>query len=291
MGIPHLTVDLSGAFFGEVVQHFIDEYEAARTPNPCVRCNSSLRFSELAALADRLGLAWIATGHYARVLEGEGRLRRGRDARKDQSYVLAQVDPFLISRTLLPLGELTKDVTRALAREAGLDVHDRAESQEICFIPDDDYRRFLRERLGDRPGRLVTEGGLVVGEHRGHYNFTVGQRKGLGVSGPQPYYVLALADRDVVVGPAEAADVRRIWVEGVIWHSPVRPDRGAAQLRSTGRAVGAWARMETHDRLLLVLDEAERGVAPGQTAVLYQDDLVVAAGVVSRTDAGAGGGA
>jgi tRNA-uridine 2-sulfurtransferase len=287
LGIPHLTVDLSPEFYREVVSHFVEEYAAARTPNPCVRCNSSLRFAELARLADRLGLAWVATGHYARLGDDGRRLERGRDPRKDQSYVLARVDPGLLTRARFPLGDLTKDQTRALARSAGLEVHDAPESQEICFIPDDDYRRFLRERLGERPGRLVDTEGAVVGQHRGFYNFTVGQRRGLGLAAPEPYYVVALKEDDVVVGPAQATEVRRVWVQDLVLHRPQVPARAHIQVRSSGRPVPASNRLVAPDRLLVVLDEPIQGVAPGQTAVLYEGEAVAVAGVITAAERGA----
>lgn len=282
LGIPHLTVDLSGAFFEEVVEHFIGEYAAARTPNPCVRCNAALRFAELARLADRLGLAWIATGHYAR--SGPEGLRRGLDPVKDQSYVLSRVEPALLRRARFPLGELHKAQTRELARAAGLEVHDSPESQEICFIPDDDYRRFLKERLGERPGSLVTEEGRVVGTHRGLYNFTVGQRRGLGVPGPEPFYVVALApDREeVVVGPGIAADVHRVVVRDLVRHVDQLPSQAEAQLRSMGGPVRASV-SDASEEVRLELHQAARGIAPGQTAVLYEGDRVLAAGVIAAT--------
>jgi tRNA-specific 2-thiouridylase len=292
LGIPHFTVDLSDRFFEEVVQHFISEYAAARTPNPCVRCNAALRFQELRALADRLGLAWIATGHYARQEKAAGsdpegagrRLRRARDSAKDQSYVLAQVAPHLLSGARFPLGGLSKPETRARAREAGLAVHDSPESQEICFVPDDDYRRFLRERLGERPGRLVTAQGEILGEHRGLYNFTVGQRKGLGLGGPRPYYVVALRPdtAQVVVGTSEEARTTALRVVDLVRHQPHLPAQGEAQLRSSGAAVPA-AIEDRGECLILRLSEPVRGVAPGQAAVLYDGDEVLAAGVISET--------
>jgi tRNA-specific 2-thiouridylase len=243
-----------------------------------------LRFSELVALADRLGLEWIATGHYARLVGDSGRLRRGRDAAKDQSYVLSRVPRALLRRTLFPVGELSKTDTRLLARQARLPVHDSPESQEICFIPDDDYRRFLRERLGDRPGAVVTPEGSVVGEHRGLYNFTVGQRRGLGLSGPRPYYVVALQaeTEELVVGTAEAAETRRVWVSALVRHADVIPPAGIVQLRSSGGTSSAIV-LEEGEELVLELSKPVRGVAPGQTAVLYEQDEVVAAGLIGRT--------
>jgi tRNA-specific 2-thiouridylase len=284
LGIPHLTIDLSERFYREVVEYFVEEYSVARTPNPCVRCNAALRFEELSSLAERLGLAWTATGHYARLKQPGGRLLRGLDSRKDQSYVLSRVPPELLTHVRFPLGDMTKPEARALARRAGLAVHDSPESQEICFVPDDDYRRFLRERLGDRPGELVTGKGDIVGQHRGLYNFTVGQRKGLGLSGPHPYYVVALrAEEDrVVVGSREEVEVGSLRVQDLVRHQAVLPATGEAQLRSTGGVVAARIEDRGPD-LVLQLDQTVRGVAPGQTAVIYEAERVLAAGTIVQT--------
>ena len=286
LGLPHLTVDLSERFCAEVVDYFVDEYRQARTPNPCVRCNAVLRFSALTAVADRLGLAYIATGHYARLTGEPPQLTRGADAHKDQSYVLAQVPPALLARARFPLGHLDKSETRALAKQAGLEVHDSPDSQEICFIPDDDYRRFLRVRLESNPGDIVDVEGRIRGQHAGLYNFTIGQRRGLGISGPHPLYVVALRseERQVVVGPAEGTDVHEVCVGGVVRHGadPAPWQSLTAQVRSTGGAVEVKCRVEG-DCLVLHLGAAVRGVAPGQTAVVYAGDRVVLAGTICDT--------
>lgn len=284
LGIPHFTVDLAGPFYTEVVEYFVREYADGRTPNPCVRCNGSLRFGELVSLADRMGLGSVATGHYARLVGEPPQLQRGVDPRKDQSYVLARVPPRILRRALFPLGHLNKPEVRAIAREAGLEAHDAVESQEICFIPDDDHRRFLRERLGDRPGDITDPEGNVLGRHVGIYNFTVGQRRGLGVAGGQPLYVTAvLSSNDTVVAaPWRALAVDTIVVDDVVRHVPHLPARVWAQLRSSGRPI----RSELHDRgasLVLHLTEPEAGVAPGQTAVLYSETAVVASGTIVST--------
>ncbi|MBC7294609.1 MAG: tRNA 2-thiouridine(34) synthase MnmA, partial [Thermoleophilia bacterium] len=171
LGIPHFTVDAVSLFGESVVEYFVAEYAAGRTPNPCAKCNARLRFPLLRNLADRLGLAWVGTGHYARLTGEPPRLARGRDRRKDQSYVLAEVDPSLLERCVFPLGEMTKRQVRHLAAERGIVGYEAPESQEICFIPDNNYRRFLRTRLGDRPGLIVDTQGEMRGRHRGTYGF------------------------------------------------------------------------------------------------------------------------
>ncbi|MCZ7662000.1 MAG: tRNA 2-thiouridine(34) synthase MnmA [Thermoleophilia bacterium] len=286
LGLPHLTVDLGARFVEEVVDPFVREYAAGRTPNPCVRCNAGLRFAELAGVADRLGLRWISTGHYARMAGVPPRLRRGLDQAKDQSYVLAQVHPRLLERARFPLGELTKAQTRALAREAGLDVHDSAESQEICFIPDNDYRRFLRERLGERPGAIVDLEGAEIGRHKGTYNYTVGQRRGLGIAAPEPLYVRATvpSERVVVVGSAEALQVATVVANEVVVHRHPIPYEGSLQLRSSGLVATAQVHFdESEGAATFALAAPMSGVAAGQAAVLYDRDAVVLAGTICAT--------
>jgi len=285
LGLAHFVVDLSQKFYDEVVEYFVAEYSQARTPNPCARCNAAVRFQELLELADRLGAEWGATGHYARMLQPEGSLARGGDPDKDQSYVLALVDPGLLRRMLFPLGELTKPAVRELARERGLAVHDRPESQEICFVPDDDYRRFLRERLPETPGPIVDLEGRRLGSHEGLYGFTIGQRRGLGISASQPQYVVELRpeQQTVVVGPGEAADVHRVVVGDLVLHRKNLPAEAEVQLRSSGGSTRAEIEAGPEGRLILQLSQPVRGVAPGQVAVLYSGHRVAAAGIILST--------
>jgi tRNA-specific 2-thiouridylase len=246
-----------------------------------VRCNGSLRFDELVSLADRMGLGSVATGHYAQLAGNPPLLQRGTDPQKDQSYVLARVPPGLLQRARFPLGLLTKAQVRSIAREAGLEAHDAVESQEICFIPDNDHRRFLRERLGDRPGDIIDPLGNILGRHAGIHNFTVGQRKGLGIAAAQPLYVTAvvLEDDAVVAAPRQALAVNTIVVDDLVRHVRELPSRVWAQLRSSGGPI----RSGLDDRgssLVLHLAEPVAGVAPGQTAVVYAQTAVVAAGTI-----------
>jgi tRNA-specific 2-thiouridylase len=217
MGIPHLTLDLRERFRAEVVERFIEGYAAGVTPNPCVRCNGTVRFDAMLELADTLGAARLATGHYARIARDERGplIRAAADERKDQSYMLAELDPAELERLSFPLGALTKDAVRALAREAGLPVADRRESQDLCFVAGLGGRGFLRRHAGARlrrRGEIVDREGRVLGSHDGQHEFTVGQRRGLDVGGGEPLYVLekdAAANR-VTVGPREALASRSV---------------------------------------------------------------------------------
>ncbi|MFH0917452.1 MAG: tRNA 2-thiouridine(34) synthase MnmA [bacterium] len=293
LGIPHLTVDASEAFRSQVVQYFVDEYGVGRTPNPCAKCNARVRLGLMVDLARRLGLTWIATGHYARLTGDPPFLTRGVDPGKDQSYVLAEVTPDILRRAIFPLGGMTKVEVRALAAQAGLEGHAAPESQEICFVPDDDHRRFLRERLGERPGSIVDRDGRVVGRHSGTYNFTIGQRKGLGIAAPEPRYVVAVdAGRcQVTIGEASESAVGTVRVGHLTRHRPGPIARGYVQLRSAGEAVpahlgnggAAEAASSPGSEVPIALEEAARGVAPGQTAVLYDGEVVVLAGTIMST--------
>ena len=236
LGIAHYSVDTREIFESRVVDYFVEEHARGRTPNPCMKCNARVRFGFLLDLAARLGLEFVATGHYARLVGEPAGLARGFDHHKDQSYVLAEVQPDVLRRVLFPLGEMTKPEVRALAAEAGLAGASQPESQEICFIPDDDHRRFLEARLGEMPGAIVDGEGREVGSHPAVYNFTIGQRKGLRVSGQAPSYVVAVdaARRRVTIGERPALAVSRLRVADVVRHRPQtagRTDRAVSFLR------------------------------------------------------------
>ncbi len=281
LGIRHIVVDASDSFRSTVVEYFVREYEQGRTPNPCVKCNARFRFGLLWDIARREGLARVATGHYARLSGDPPALARGVDPKKDQSYVLAEVDPDLLRRCLFPLGAMTKAEVRERAEEAGLSGPSLPESQEICFVPDDDHRRFLRERLGAQPGAVVDASGRVLAQHTGVYNFTVGQRKGLGISADGPLYVLDLRPerREVLVGPADQLAVGAIAISDIVQHRKGPNEGLRVQWRSTGENVPA--RLIGPDTV--VFEQPAVGVSPGQSAVVYQDDLVVSAGTIVST--------
>ena len=281
LGVPHVTVDLREEFVDAVVDPFVDGYEAGETPNPCIRCNGSFRFDELVAFAERAGAQSLWTGHYARIVERDGHplVARGVDPAKDQSYMLATVDPRLLDRVRFPLGEQTKEETRAEAARAGLVAANRAESQEACFLGGDDYRAFLERRgLLSRDGEVVDGDGKVVGRHRGYWRYTAGQRRGLGLAAERPLYVVRTereANR-VVVGSRDSTAIRSVRVDGRLY---AQVERGEAKLRYRSPAVPASVSTE-NGGFTLELDEPVHAVAPGQAAVVYDEDAVVAAGVI-----------
>ena len=281
LGIPHVTVDAAEAFCSKVVEYFVAEYGRGRTPNPCVKCNSRFRFRLMVEVARSLGLRYVATGHYARVVGDPPSLARGIDRDKDQSYVLAEVAPELLGEVVFPLGSLTKDEVRAIAASAGLQSAEARESQEICFVPDNDHKKFLTSRLGKRPGSIVDVSDRVLGRHEGTYNYTIGQRRGLGLAGEQPAYVISVRpDRgQVVVGSAADAAVGVVTICDVVRHRSLGGGAVTVQLRSAGGSIPAHMSGET----TIVLHEPATGVAPGQTAVVYEEDNVVIAGTIEST--------
>jgi tRNA-specific 2-thiouridylase len=284
--VPHVTLDLRERFRRDVVAPFVAAYARGETPNPCVRCNGGFRFAELLACARRLGAARLATGHYARLAEHRGRLllARSSDRCKDQSYMLGRLDPRLLGRLSFPLGEQTKEETRAQAREAGLAAAERLESQEACFLAGDDYRDFLtRQGLAPREGSVLDLDGRVLGRHSGFWRFTPGQRRGIGVSSPTgTLYAVGTdpARNAVVVGPREALARRRLSVSPGRLYVPL--ERVEAKLRYRSPSMPATAR-ERARGFELELDEPAYGVAAGQAAVLYEEDAVVGAGLISAS--------
>jgi tRNA-uridine 2-sulfurtransferase len=281
LGVPHVTLDLRDEFRRSVVDPFVRGYERGETPNPCIHCNGGFRFARLLAFAHRAGAATLATGHYARIVEHRGRLllARGLDPVKDQSYMLAQVDPAKLDRISFPLGTQTKAETRAEAERAGLAAAGRGESQEACFLAGDDYRSFLQRRgLDAQEGPIVDEEGREVGRHSGYWRFTPGQRKGLGVSAAQPLYAISshASTNTVVVGRREALARTTIDASGRLY---VPVDHAEAKLRYRSEAVPARIRLR-EGGFRLELDRPAYGIAPGQAAVLYEDDVVVGAGLI-----------
>jgi tRNA-uridine 2-sulfurtransferase len=283
LGLPHVTLDLRDEFRRAIVARFVHGYAAGDTPNPCIHCNGELRFDRLLEFAARAGCDRLATGHYARVVRHRGRLLlgRGKSASKDQSYMLASVDPSLLDRVWFPLAEQDKDETRAEAERARLDVAHRGESQEACFLAGDDYRAFLsRQGLAAKPGAIVDASGRELGSHDGAWAFTPGQRRGIGVVAERPLYVL---DTDahantVVVGPREALARRCVRASGSLY---VPVERVEAKLRYRSPAVPATV-SRTDAGFELELGEPAYGVARGQAAVLYEGDAVVGYGIVAE---------
>jgi tRNA-uridine 2-sulfurtransferase len=284
LGLPHVTLDLREPFRRAVVEPFVRGYARGETPNPCVRCNGSFRFAQLLPFPRRAGAAALATGHYARIVERDGRLllARAADRDKDQSYMLARLDPRHLARVRFPLGGQTKAQTRAEAAAAGLEAAGRRESQEACFLAGGDYRDFLlRHGLAGADGPVVDGSGRELGRHGGHWRFTPGQRRGLGVASREPLYAVATFPREntVVVGPRSALARRGVDVRGRLY-APV--ERAEAKLRYRSPAHPAVVHPRRHG-FRLALDVPAYGVARGQAAVLYDGEVVVGAGLVTSS--------
>jgi tRNA-uridine 2-sulfurtransferase len=287
MGIPHVTLDLRERFRAEVVDRFVDGYAGGLTPNPCVRCNGMVRFDAMLELVEHLGAARLATGHYARIARDEHGplIRAARDPLKDQSYMLAKLDPVDLDRLSFPLGGLTKDAVRALARDAGLPVADKRESQDLCFVAGLGGRAFLRRHGGPRlrkPGEIVDADGRVLGSHDGQHEFTVGQRRGLKLGGSEPLYVLSkeAATNRVTVGPKAALATRSVRLEDARLHRPPEDVR-QVRLRYHARPLDCRVRTAPDGALELELDEPAEVAAPGQLACLMRDDCVVGEGTIA----------
>jgi tRNA-specific 2-thiouridylase len=282
MGIAHLTIDLREEFAAGVVQPWLDDHAAGLTPNPCVRCNGSVRLDAMVELADRLGAAALATGHYARVT-ADGLLRAAADPSKDQAYMLAGLDPATLARLRFPLGELTKDRVREIAAEHGLPVASKPDSQDLCFLAGTGRARFLARHggLDERPGPIVDRRGKVLGRHRGAHHFTVGQRRGLEVGGTgDPLYVLRtdVDSRTVTVGPREALAVREVALRDLVLH------RGAEEVEAVKLRYRSPAVPCELDGDVVRLAEPFAGAAPGQVAVLLRGDAIVGRGTIVRSD-------
>jgi len=294
IGIPYYVVNHEERFEREVVRPFVEDYLSGRTPIPCSLCNNHLKFDQLLIVARQIGADTLATGHYARVEFDETRsrwlLKRPADVAKDQTYFLFGLTQEQLSRTIFPLGGMTKPEVRELARKHGLALAEKPDSQEICFVPGGDYKRFLDaylaeqgESLPDTSGELVTADGQVVGEHHGIHNFTIGQRKGLGVATGSPLYVIQIkgAAGQIVVGHSEdlysrtlrAKRVNLIAVEDV-----KEPMRVTVKIRHRHEPAPATLEKSAEDELLVTFDEPQRAITPGQAAVFYDGEIVLGGG-------------
>jgi tRNA-uridine 2-sulfurtransferase len=295
LGIPHYVFDMEEAFTASVIDDFVHEYIEGRTPNPCVRCNSNTKIPDLLRRARQFGADTIATGHYARVVRKQGdgtgtdtvRLARGLDLNKDQSYFLWGVPRDVLPHLLFPVGELTKPEVREAARKLELITADKPESQEICFVPTGDYAEFLAKRVGSdhaalSPGRLVSASGDVIGEHGGYARYTVGQRKGLGGGRGKPLYVLGVnaQSNEVTVGEEHELLRSDVAIGGLNWLDtpPSVGEELMVQVRHRARAVTARVREIDEDVVTLDLAEPQRAITPGQSGVLYREDIVVGGG-------------
>jgi tRNA-specific 2-thiouridylase len=288
IGIPYYVWDMAAQFREQVMDDFVAEYAAGRTPNPCLRCNEKIKFAAVLDRAVALGFDAVCTGHYARLVSGG--LHRAVDEGKDQSYVLGVLTAEQLSRAMFPLGDTPKELVRAEAARRGLALADKPDSHDVCFIADGDTAGFLKGRLGSQPGQIVDQAsGEVLGSHDGAFAFTVGQRKGLRIGRPaadgRPRYVLDITPVDgrVSVGPAEALDVDEIVGVRPRWCGPAATSgRYTVQVRAHGGVAPAEVEVEP-DRLLVKLSEPLRGVARGQAVVLYDGDRVVGSATIERS--------
>ncbi len=289
LGIPHYVFDMEDSFADAVIDDFVGEYVAGRTPNPCVRCNSNTKIPDLLRRGRAMGATWIATGHYARIRRENGRteLLRATDDRKDQSYFLWGIPSDVLDRMLFPVGELTKPEVRDRARDLGLGTAEKPESQEICFVPTDDYTDFLVDRLGPdhpalTPGRMVTPAGEELGEHDGYARYTVGQRKGLGGGFPRRLYVIETRPEvnEVVVGDEEELDRGEVALGDLNWLTdpPTPGDPVSVRLRHGAPLVPATVAARSGGSLRLALETPQRAVTPGQSGAVYREDVLVGGG-------------
>ena len=291
IGIPFYVWDMAERFHRDVVEDFVAEYAAGRTPNPCLRCNEKIKFAAVLDRALALGFDAVCTGHYARIVDGV--LHRAADPAKDQSYVLAVLASDQLRHAMFPLGDTPKDQVRSEAARRGLAVAAKPDSHDVCFIADGDTRGFLARHLGQANGRIVDQSGAVLGEHDGAYAFTVGQRRGLRVDAPaadgKPRYVLDIepVTRTVIVGPVEGLDVTEITATRPVWSgcpAPVTPRECLVQLRAHGETHTCTAGLDG-DVMHIRLRQPARGVARGQAAVLYDGDTVLGSATISATSA------
>ncbi|UFS69164.1 tRNA 2-thiouridine(34) synthase MnmA [Geomonas sp. RF6] len=285
LGIPFEVLDLRDKFKEMVIDDFVREYAAGRTPNPCARCNERIKFGALLEMASSFGADLLATGHYARIEKdaaGAYQLLKGLDQRKDQSYFLFAMNADQLSRTILPIGSMEKHEVRQLAERYNLPTAQKQESQEICFIPDNDYVRFLEENgVHPEPGEIVTSTGKKVGVHNGVHQFTVGQRRGLGIAWAEPLYVLAI-DRDnavVTVGPRHELTCGGLVAGNTTWTGTAPESfHGTCSIRYRQKPVPCEAALEADGKLRVKFETPQGGVTPGQAVVLYDGDRVVGGG-------------
>ncbi len=296
IGAPFYVLNLSAEFRETVIEDFVSEYRAGRTPNPCVRCNSEVKWDAFLKKADELGCEFIATGHYAFIeqgAEGRWRIRKGVDQTRDQSYVLWGVSQEALRRTLMPLGGLLKSEVRGIAARHGLRTATKPESREICFVADNDYRRFLSEYEASRgrsfePGEIVHENGSVLGRHDGTAFYTIGQRKGLGVTSPRPLYVQRIDTQTnrVIVSEEDSLYQGELLAERINWSgrsSSAEPFEADVKIRYLHQPARARVVPLTKQTARVIFVEKQRAVTPGQSVVFYDNDVVLGGGLIAST--------
>ena len=287
IGIKHYILDCKDDFKKEVINYFLDEYMAGRTPNPCVVCNSKIKFNILLKKAQEFGADYIATGHYARLEKIDGRftLRKALDARKDQSYFLYRLSQNQLSHSIMPLWEKKKEDVRRIAESLNLKVHNKPDSQEICFISDGDYRSFIRKNIPKiEPGIIIDKEGNLLGEHKGIYLYTIGQRKGLGISFKKPLYVIGIdrLKKAIIVGEKQessaslvAKDLNFLGIETLVSEMKVM-----ARIRYQHKETEATITPLSNNKVNVSFKEPQKAITPGQSVVFYKDDLIIGGGVI-----------
>ena len=292
LGINHHVADFRKIFRDKVENYFVEEYLRGWTPNPCVRCNREIKFGALFDFANDLGADFLATGHYARIIFEDGRfkLKRAVDAKKDQSYVLYNLTPEKLSKIILPLGEYSKVETRTLAEKLNLPVADKPDSQEICFVPNDDYKNFIATHepaaQALQAGEIVDSSGKVLGRHNGVANYTIGQRKGLGIAAPQPLYVtkLDVANKKIVVGTNDKLFSKTLTAHDVHWiYKPSLPKTLQAKIRY-GSKFSECTVAEEENFLRVEFAEPQRAITPGQSVVFYDGEEVLGGAIIGRSN-------
>ncbi|MDR1985904.1 MAG: tRNA 2-thiouridine(34) synthase MnmA [Treponema sp.] len=293
--IPHYTLNFSAAFADQVIRPFVETYEKGETPNPCIDCNRHIKFRGLLQRAKQLAREYLITGHYARIEPQGSRflLKKARDPKKDQSYVLYAMTQEQLAHTVFPLGDLTKAEVRAIALEAGLLNARKQDSQDICFVPEGDYAHFIEAYRGKpaAPGNILDETGLLLGQHRGLIRYTIGQRRGLGLSFPEPRYVLAKspADNTLILGREAGLYTQRLYADTlnlIAWDEPEKPRRVTVKTRYLQAEQPAWAVQVAPDRIRVDFDTPQRAITPGQAAVLYDGDVVLGGGTILSAGTG-----
>ncbi|MDZ4764906.1 MAG: tRNA 2-thiouridine(34) synthase MnmA [Chloroflexota bacterium] len=292
IGIPFYVLDTKDVFRGTVVQYFIDTHRAGFTPNPCIECNRHIRFEWLLNNAMALEADYLATGHYARIAQaddGKFLLKQGLDEAKDQSYVLSVMGQSELSRVMFPIGEYEKPRVRELAAKFGLPTASKKDSQDLCFLGDGDYRRFLRDHAPETmiEGPIVRRDGTIIGEHTGLVNYTIGQRKGLGVQAPEPLYVIGVnpVRNALIVGTADELGSSELTANRVNWVSGVTPSapfRADVKIRYKAKPASAWVEPLGADRIHVTFDAPMRDITPGQGAIVYDGDVCLGGGIIER---------
>jgi tRNA-specific 2-thiouridylase len=293
LGIPHHIIDLRNIFARRIIDNFCREYQLGHTPNPCILCNKYIKFGALRDKIRELGADYLATGHHAQIEKDEssGRylLKKGRDRMKDQSYFLCQLKQAQLSRTLFPIGHLTKERVKRMAAERGFPASSRPESQEICFIPDDDHQKFLKEHLNRAmtPGKISDENGNILGQHRGTASYTVGQRKGLGVFAARPLYVTSIEaeSNTITVGTRKQTYGTELIAEHLNWiavPSLTKPIIVKAKVRYRHPEAEAAVKPQDDFSVYVKFSEPQLAITPGQAVVFYDDDVIIGSGIISR---------